>query len=231
MSSGPAQGRAEDGRLRARPRSPDPGAPGSLAAPRGGGGADPRRPRDRRREPRLSLRPFLPGGFDRPAAPLPGEERALVASDRRTRRSKRSAGSRSSAAVETWPPSPQSRRALEAGDAVAIFPQGTVLGSADRPWQRGAARVALTTGRTGRPRQDRRSLRCPAAGDAAATPRARAGRRRRADRGRARVADDPGDPGADGPDPDWSRASSSAFGSPAHAAGTLDPCRDADGNP
>ena len=37
-------------------------------------------------------------------------------------------------------------RALEAGDAVAIFPQGTVLGSADRPWQRGAARVALTTG-------------------------------------------------------------------------------------
>lgn len=37
-------------------------------------------------------------------------------------------------------------RALEAGEAVAIFPQGTVLGSADRPWQRGAARVALTTG-------------------------------------------------------------------------------------
>jgi 1-acyl-sn-glycerol-3-phosphate acyltransferase len=37
-------------------------------------------------------------------------------------------------------------RALAAGDAVAIFPQGTVLGSADRPWQRGAARLALTTG-------------------------------------------------------------------------------------
>ena len=37
-------------------------------------------------------------------------------------------------------------RALEAGDAVAIFPQGTVLGDADRPWQRGAARLALTTG-------------------------------------------------------------------------------------
>jgi 1-acyl-sn-glycerol-3-phosphate acyltransferase len=37
-------------------------------------------------------------------------------------------------------------RALEHGDAVAIFPQGTVLGSPDRPWQRGAARLALTTG-------------------------------------------------------------------------------------
>ena len=37
-------------------------------------------------------------------------------------------------------------RALEDGAAVAIFPQGTVLGSADRPWQRGAARLALTTG-------------------------------------------------------------------------------------
>ena len=37
-------------------------------------------------------------------------------------------------------------RALEGGAAVAIFPQGTVLGRADRPWQRGAARLALTTG-------------------------------------------------------------------------------------
>lgn len=37
-------------------------------------------------------------------------------------------------------------RALEAGDVVAIFPQGTTLGHADRPWQRGAARLALTTG-------------------------------------------------------------------------------------
>jgi len=37
-------------------------------------------------------------------------------------------------------------RALEVGDAVAIFPQGTVLGPAERPWQRGAARLALTTG-------------------------------------------------------------------------------------
>lgn len=37
-------------------------------------------------------------------------------------------------------------RALEGGAAVAIFPQGTVLGGADRPWQRGAARLALTTG-------------------------------------------------------------------------------------
>lgn len=37
-------------------------------------------------------------------------------------------------------------RALDGGAAVAIFPQGTVLGSADRPWQRGAARLALTTG-------------------------------------------------------------------------------------
>jgi 1-acyl-sn-glycerol-3-phosphate acyltransferase len=35
---------------------------------------------------------------------------------------------------------------LERGDAVAIFPQGTVLGDVDRPWQRGAARLALTTG-------------------------------------------------------------------------------------
>ena len=37
-------------------------------------------------------------------------------------------------------------RALESGDAVAIFPQGTVLGERDRLWQRGAARLALTTG-------------------------------------------------------------------------------------
>lgn len=37
-------------------------------------------------------------------------------------------------------------RALERGAAVAIFPQGTTLGPADRPWQRGAARLALTTG-------------------------------------------------------------------------------------
>lgn len=36
--------------------------------------------------------------------------------------------------------------ALEHAAAVAIFPQGTVLGPADRPWQRGAARLALTTG-------------------------------------------------------------------------------------
>jgi 1-acyl-sn-glycerol-3-phosphate acyltransferase len=37
-------------------------------------------------------------------------------------------------------------QALERGAAVAIFPQGTVLGSPDRAWQRGAARLALTTG-------------------------------------------------------------------------------------
>lgn len=37
-------------------------------------------------------------------------------------------------------------RALEAGDVVAIFPQGTTLGPPDRPWHRGAARLALTTG-------------------------------------------------------------------------------------
>ena len=37
-------------------------------------------------------------------------------------------------------------RALDEGAAVAIFPQGTVLGTRDRPWQRGAARLALTTG-------------------------------------------------------------------------------------
>jgi 1-acyl-sn-glycerol-3-phosphate acyltransferase len=37
-------------------------------------------------------------------------------------------------------------QALDRGAAVAIFPQGTVLGPADRPWQRGAARLALTTG-------------------------------------------------------------------------------------
>jgi 1-acyl-sn-glycerol-3-phosphate acyltransferase len=37
-------------------------------------------------------------------------------------------------------------RVLERGDAVAIFPQGTVLGGDERPWQRGAARLALTTG-------------------------------------------------------------------------------------
>ena len=37
-------------------------------------------------------------------------------------------------------------RALAAGDVVGFFPQGTTLGPADRPWQRGAARLALTTG-------------------------------------------------------------------------------------
>jgi 1-acyl-sn-glycerol-3-phosphate acyltransferase len=37
-------------------------------------------------------------------------------------------------------------RALDQGDVVAIFPQGTTLGPPDRPWQRGAARLALTTG-------------------------------------------------------------------------------------
>ena len=36
--------------------------------------------------------------------------------------------------------------ALRAGQAVAIFPQGTVLGSDGRPWHRGAARLALATG-------------------------------------------------------------------------------------
>lgn len=36
--------------------------------------------------------------------------------------------------------------ALREGAAVAIFPQGTVLGSDERPWHRGAARLALATG-------------------------------------------------------------------------------------
>ena len=38
----------------------------------------------------------------------------------------------------------EAQRALEAGDAVAIFPQGAVR--APGPWQRGAAKLALTTG-------------------------------------------------------------------------------------
>lgn len=37
-------------------------------------------------------------------------------------------------------------RALEAGAAVGVFPQGTVLGGPERPWLRGAARLALATG-------------------------------------------------------------------------------------
>jgi 1-acyl-sn-glycerol-3-phosphate acyltransferase len=37
-------------------------------------------------------------------------------------------------------------RAIHHGDTVAMFPQGTVLGGAGRAWQRGAARLALTTG-------------------------------------------------------------------------------------
>ena len=36
--------------------------------------------------------------------------------------------------------------ALRAGDAVVLFPQGTVLGDEGRPWHRGAARIALRTG-------------------------------------------------------------------------------------
>jgi 1-acyl-sn-glycerol-3-phosphate acyltransferase len=36
--------------------------------------------------------------------------------------------------------------ALRDGHVVAIFPQGTVLGSDERPWLRGAARLALATG-------------------------------------------------------------------------------------
>ncbi len=36
------------------------------------------------------------------------------------------------------------RQALEAGQAVAIFPQGAIYG--DRMWHRGAARIALVTG-------------------------------------------------------------------------------------
>ena len=36
--------------------------------------------------------------------------------------------------------------ALRAGAAVALFPQGTVLGADERPWHRGAARLALQTG-------------------------------------------------------------------------------------
>jgi 1-acyl-sn-glycerol-3-phosphate acyltransferase len=37
-------------------------------------------------------------------------------------------------------------RALQAGDVVAVFPQGTALPHRIRPWLRGAARLALTTG-------------------------------------------------------------------------------------
>jgi 1-acyl-sn-glycerol-3-phosphate acyltransferase len=36
------------------------------------------------------------------------------------------------------------RQSLDAGQAVAIFPQGAIHG--DRPWHRGAARMALVTG-------------------------------------------------------------------------------------
>jgi 1-acyl-sn-glycerol-3-phosphate acyltransferase len=36
--------------------------------------------------------------------------------------------------------------AARAGDTVVIHPQGTVLGEVDRPWRRGAARVAMEAG-------------------------------------------------------------------------------------
>lgn len=36
--------------------------------------------------------------------------------------------------------------ALRNGETVVIHPQGTVLGAPDRPWKRGAARVAIETG-------------------------------------------------------------------------------------
>ena len=56
-----------------------------------------------------------------------------------------SAPSRSNAGVGTSrrsrPPRVRSTRAT-----LAMFPRGTVLGDADRPWRRGAARLALTTG-------------------------------------------------------------------------------------
>jgi 1-acyl-sn-glycerol-3-phosphate acyltransferase len=37
-------------------------------------------------------------------------------------------------------------QALRRGAAVAVFPQGTVLGEEGRPWHRGAARLALAAG-------------------------------------------------------------------------------------
>ena len=40
----------------------------------------------------------------------------------------------------------RAKRLLEAGEVVAIFPQGTVLRFRNRRFRRGAARVALTTG-------------------------------------------------------------------------------------
>jgi 1-acyl-sn-glycerol-3-phosphate acyltransferase len=40
----------------------------------------------------------------------------------------------------------RAKRLLEAGELVAIFPQGTVLRFRNRRYRRGAARVALTTG-------------------------------------------------------------------------------------
>ena len=101
---------------------------------------------DRRREPRLAGRPVRPRRRARPAAPLPREEelwrnRLVGACSTRLGAIPVDAG-----AGRRRPRSRRRRGPIDEGDIVAIFPQGTVLGAADRPWQRGAARLALTTG-------------------------------------------------------------------------------------
>ena len=74
-------------------------------------------------------------------------------------------------------------RALDAGDVVAIFPQGTTLGPPDRPWQRGRGPARADDGRAARARRDRRRRRRARAGHVAsasgACPRRRSASRSR----------------------------------------------------
>ena len=88
-------------------------------------------------------------------------------------------------------------RAVDAGDIVVIFPQGTVLGGPDRPWQRGAARLALTTGAPLVPVAIVGAANGLRPGTWLPRPRARAGRDRRADPRRGGSRDDPGSARAD----------------------------------
>ncbi len=107
----------------------------------------PRRPRDPRFEPRVDDRPVSPRAGDAAADAVHGEGRALaLAADRpgdgRVRLLPGRTGHRRPARGRAG------RQLLDEGQVLGIFPQGTCLPYRDRPWLRGAARLALATGTT-----------------------------------------------------------------------------------